>query len=41
MSRDDGKICNKRVIRKLIDHRYKLKVNNVTRLDNACIANLL
>ena len=42
--RDDGKILNERVprkLRKIIDHRNILKeVNNVTSLSNACTANL-
>ena len=42
MNRDDGKIRDKRVLRKLIDSRNNLKkLHNVTRLANTYIANLI
>ena len=42
MSRYNGEIRNNRVLRKLIEHENNLKeLNNVTRLGNANIANLV
>ena len=42
MSRDDGEIRNEKVPQKLIDNSNNLKeLNNVTRLGNAYIANLI
>ena len=42
MSRGDGKIRNERVPQKIIDNKNNSKnVNNVTRLDNAYISNLI
>ena len=42
ISRNDGKLLDERVIRKLIDNRNDLKeLNSITRLDKACIANLV
>ena len=39
--RNDGKLCNKKVIQKLIDHRNNSKeLNNVTGLSNGYTANL-